>query len=124
MRVGSSRGSLRRWLATSALLVALAVPSAAHAGSDTIYNGVLWQSQGIQYGPQHSLSSVWVSWYNMGQACAQAWQPSGGVWVGSSFCASNADTNVGHSYCACALRQGAGWPFGASYSQGYWRQFW
>lgn len=127
MRIPKSAGGgrLRALLVVPLTLLALAVPaSTAMAGSDTIYYG--WIGGTLQFGPQHSLTSEWITWNAGSASCGQAWQPSGGYWVGSAFCAGSSDTNVGHGYCGCELRQGAGWQGGSSgqNSHGYWRQFW
>lgn len=42
-------------------IAGLAVPASAVAGSNDIYNGIL-DANGA-WGPKHSLSSVWGTWY-------------------------------------------------------------
>lgn len=114
------RRVLRRALAPLAVVFALALPATAVAGQDDIYIGVLGHSG--TWGPRHSITSVWVSWYSLTQACTQPWSAEEG-WVGTSFCANSSDTNVGRSYCGCHVRQTFAWASG-DWSDGYWRQFW
>lgn len=101
---------------------AMVVPATAKAGYDVIYIGSLSADAGIVWGPRHSLTSVWDTWYDGYDGCLNAWNDSGG-WAGSTYCAGPYDTNVGHPYCGCRLRWGAGWATGND-SVGYWRQFW
>ncbi|HEX8122200.1 MAG TPA: hypothetical protein VF549_13140 [Solirubrobacteraceae bacterium] len=93
----------------------------AMAGQDTIVNGNLYPW--AQYGPRHSLSSVWTTWFSGDLACANALNDDGSGWAGGSVCASWADTNKGHLYCACQYRKGAGFTAGG-YGTAYVRQFW
>ena len=107
-------------------IAGLAVPASAMAGSDNIYNGIL-DANGA-WGPRHSLSSVWATWYQYDLACLNALNDSDGTWAGATVCAWSLDTNRGHLYCSCRLR----WGWGGSsatgewggFSRGYWRQFW
>lgn len=126
---GTDRGHRRRRLRPRTVTagicaLALAAPAAAVAGQDDIYAGTL---SGDAWGPRHSLSSVWATWYAQDQACLNANNSDGSGWAGASVCAHSQDTNKGHAYCACQLRQGYAFVNGCEYSHvstGYWRQFW
>ena|SRR5688572_7745155 len=118
------RPGLRGLIAAAACAASLIAPASASAVEETIVNGTLY---GDAYGPRHSLSSVWATWYQYDWACLNAWNADGSGWAGASFCAAPHDTNVGHLYCACRLRYGYafvhGYEFGHK-ARGYWRQFW
>jgi hypothetical protein len=120
--LGRVRGRLSVCAALTAVFLSLCAPTRALAGMDTIYAGVL--DYNGAFGPRHSLSSVWETWFELNVACANALTDGDG-WAGDTFCAGPGDENVGHPYCACQLRYGFGraWNPG-TYSDGYWRQFW
>lgn len=109
-------------LSAVSLLPAMAAPTTAQAGYDPIYIGSLSVGAGIVYGPRHSLTSVWDTWWDGYDGCLNAWNDSGG-WAGATYCAGPSNTNVGHIYCGCTLRWGAAWATGNN-SVGSWRQFW
>lgn len=98
----------------------LAMPASALAGQDDIYTGVV--PHGGVYGPRHSLTSTWVTWYSIADACVTAYDPSAGFYQG--VCANGSNTNVGRSFCGCELRYGYAYGANDAYSDGYWRQFW
>lgn len=104
-----------------AVAILLASPAVASAGMDVIVNGPM-NNSGVM-GPRHSLSSVWTTWYSGQLACANAWNDDGSGWAGATVCASSADTNKGHLYCACKLRRGVGFS-SSGISWAYVRQFW
>ena len=90
--------------------------------SNDIWNGVLYTDA---WGPQHSLTSVWATWYYNSNSCLNALNSDGSGWAGETYCAWFSDTNVGHPYCGCKLRLGYGFNGGpVEWSHGYWRQFW
>lgn len=91
------------------------------AGRDDIYAG--WLGTTGVYGPRHSLTSVWATWYDGFDACLNALNADGTGWAGATYCANRYDTNVGHPYCGCKLRYGYAFGSGSD-SWGYWRQFW
>lgn len=104
--------------------VSLMGPATALAVEEPIVNGTLYTEA---WGPRHSLSSVWATWYQYDWACANAWNADGSGWAGQSVCAAGHDTNVGHLYCACRLRYGYAYVHGYEFghkARGYWRQFW
>lgn len=100
-------------LAVAALC--LAVPASASATEITIFQGFM--DYGGAYGPRHSLTSVWTTWYGQNASCINALNDGGG-WAGDTRCAYDLDTNVGHAYCGCTLRYGFGRAFSTS-SQTY-----
>ena len=104
------------------LLYFVTAPAVASAGYNDIYAG--WLNVNGAWGPRHSLSSVWATWYDGYDACMNALNDSDSTWAGSwGYCAHPGDTNRGHLYCACRLRWGYGYA-AANNSWGYWRQFW
>lgn len=109
-------------LAVCTTLSCGAVAAPAFAGMDVIVNGNITQT--AVYGPRHSLSSVWTTWYSGDIACANALNDDGSGWAGATFCAHSGDTNKGHAYCACVLRKGAAFTVPGGNSTGYVRQFW
>jgi hypothetical protein len=120
------RRKMRRPLLVTALCAAsLALPASAMAGQDSIWWGTLGTSG--KYGPRHSLSSVWATYFGSDNSCFNALNANGTGWAGDTRCAWANDTNVGHPYCACQLRYGFGFSsqgdFGGT-STGDWRQFW
>lgn len=106
-----------------ALVFGLLSPGSALAGSDTIFNGWLFDTAGL-YGPRHSLSSVWTTQYQGVASCINALNADGSGWAGSTYCTTPSDTNVGHAYCACQLRYGWGAPSSSQGTSAYTRQFW
>ncbi|MCW3021198.1 MAG: hypothetical protein JWR30_520 [Conexibacter sp.] len=108
--------------ASAVVLGLLALPATALAGSDVFVNG--GQSDIATFGPNHSLTSVWTTWSSGDIACANAWNTSGGGYAGDSVCASPGDSNKGHPYCGCVLRQGVGFAPAGGYTYAYIRQFW
>jgi hypothetical protein len=86
----------------TAVIGAFALPATALAGQDTIVNG--GQSDIASFGPYHSLSSVWTTYFSGAITCA--------------------NTNKGKAYCACMLRKGAAFAPSGGYTYGYVRQFW
>lgn len=115
----------RRWRVralAAGVLCALSLSASAQAGSNDIWNGVLYTDA---WGPQHSLTSVWATWYYNSKSCLNALNSDGSGWAGETYCAWFSDTNVGHPYCGCKLRLGYGFNGGpVEWSHGYWRQFW
>lgn len=119
------RRKMRFLLIAAVCGASLAVPASAMAGQDTIQYGYL--GTGGEYGPRHSLSSVWATWYAYDNSCLNALNANGTGWAGATRCAWIYDTNVGRSYCACQLRYGFGFSSQGEFggvSYGYWRQFW
>lgn len=120
-RKAGSRRAARALIAT--VLCLLCLPASAFAGQDDIYAGVL--DYAGAYGPRHSLTSVWATWFSLNLACMNALNADGTGWAGDTFCADGVDQNVGHPYCGCKLRYGFGRSgYSGTYSNGYWRQFW
>ncbi len=102
---------------------ALWLPATSFAGQDTIFNGYAEYSG--YYGPRHTLTSVWTTWYNYDDSCINALNGDGSGWAGTTVCSDTTDINVGHGYCACNLKYGFGQakhPGGQTYA--YTRQFW
>ena len=90
------------------------------AGQDTTFNG--WMDANGRFGPRHSLTSVWTTWYQGDYSCVNALNTNN-TWAGSTFCAGPADVNVGHPYCGCQLRYGWGGAW-SGWTDAYTRQFW
>jgi hypothetical protein len=112
----------RTLAAVTAVIGAFALPATALAGQDTIVNG--GQSDIASFGPYHSLSSVWTTYFSGDITCANALNQDGSGWAGASVCASPGDTNKGKAYCACMLRKGAAFAPSGGYTYGSVRQFW
>ncbi len=124
MQAGSRR-KMRLLLITALCAASLAMPASAMAGSDTIWYGNL--GTGGNYGPRHSLTSVWATWYSYDNSCLNALNADGSGWAGDTYCAWTGDTNLGHPYCGCKLRYGYGFSSLGEYSgisNGWWRQYW
>jgi hypothetical protein len=85
--------------------LALAAPAGASATEITIFQGFM--DYPGQYGPRHSLTSVWTTWWGEKLSCINALNDGAG-WAGETRCAGPSDTNVGNAYCGCTLRYGYG----------------
>jgi hypothetical protein len=113
----------------------LSLPSVALAGSDTVWNGYLYASQGWKsLAPRHSLNSVNFSGSSTGVdpmnqvalGCVNAWNADGSGWAGSTYCSW---PSTSHPYCGCQLRYGYAAVIDQSglydnWVYGYWAQYW
>ncbi len=117
------RGRHCGWVAALATCGALLMPQASLAGQDTIFNG--YMDYGGMFGPRHTLTSVWTTWYNYEQSCINAWDETANYWAGATVCAWSGDVNVVHGYCACNLKYGYGQSkYASTVTYAYTRQFW
>jgi hypothetical protein len=105
----------------AAAALGFALPASASATEITIFSGFM--DYGGQFGPRHSLTSVWTTWWGRNWSCINALN-SGGGWAGETRCATSLDTNVGHAYCGCTLRYGFGRAYdGLDYTYANAREF-
>lgn len=82
-----------RRVITVVLLYFVTAPAVASAGYNDIYAG--WLNVNGAWGPRHSLSSVWATWYDGYDACMNALNDSDSTWAGSwGYCAHPGDTTV------------------------------
>jgi hypothetical protein len=125
IRQSSARGTRLRGtcVVVAAVLCVMLLPGTARAGDNTIFNG--YMDYAGAYGPQHTLTSVWTTWYNYNYSCINAWDVSSSSWAGVTVCANESDVNVGHGYCQCALRKGYGRAWSDIFvTYAFTRQFW